>query len=289
MVIHGRDLIVTANGMAIAAAKSCELQVSCDDIEISSPTSGQWREFIANRKEWSVTTNHLVVNNHAYDCKVTAFSTASFGLSALYNYIKSGGTVNGRGLTTTGMARGLNVWLIDKTTYQQVGSLEKFDTYSDLAGESARLVTYLEGLSGNYIVVIASFDAFGMSVDLQTKLNTLLGWPTTVLSNCTTAKAMAFVGIGDTATHKGTANLMMGNGATAKAKLLLANGAPLTTTPLRDAVTRIGQTYTLQMSVDGLADDVLTGTAICKQYKVTGSLGNLAQGSFSWKGSGALT
>lgn len=287
MVIHGRDLIVTANGMAIAAAKSCELQVSCDDIEISSPTSGQWREFIANRKEWAVTTNHLVVINHAYDCKVTAFAMAHPG--AVAQAIISGGTVNGSGLTTTGMSRGLNVWLIDKTTYQQVGNLENFDTYGDLAGESARLVTYLEGLSGDYIVVIVSLDAFGMSADLQTKLNTLLGLPTSVLSNCTTAKSMAFAAIGDTATHKGTASLMMGNGATAKAKLLLANGAPVTTTPLRDAVARIGQTYTLQMRVDGLADDVLTGTAICKQYKVTGSQGNLAQGSFSWKGSGALS
>lgn len=286
MVIHGRDLIVTANGMAIAAAKSCELQVSCDDIEISSPTSGQWREFIADRKEWAVTTNHLVVNNHAYDCKVTAFAMAHTGAGQPNKL--SGGTVNSSGLTTTGMARGLNVWLIDKTTYQQVGSLENFDTHGDHAGESARLVTYLEGLSSDYIVVIVSFDAFGMSAELQTKLNTLLGLPTTVLSNCTTADRMAFAGIGDTATHKGTANLMMGNGATAKAKLLLANGAPVTTTPLRDAVARIGQTYTLQMRVDGLADDVLTGTAICKQYKVTGSLGNLAQGSFSWKGSGAL-
>ena len=287
MVLHGRDLIVTANGVAIAAAKSCELQVSCDDIEISSPTSGQWREFIADRKEWAVTTNHLVVSNHAYDCKVTAFAMAHPGV--LGKAIISGGTVNGSVLTTTGMNRGLNVWLIDKTTYQQVGSLENFDTYDDNAGESARLVTYLEGLSGNYIIVIVSLDSFGMSAALQTKLNTLLGWPTSVLSNCTTAARMAFVGIGDTATHKGTASLMKGTGATAQAKLLLANGAPLATTPLRDAVARIGQTYTLQMSVDGLADDVLTGTAICKQFKVTGNLGNLAQGSFSWKGSGALS
>lgn len=272
--------------MAIAAAKSCELQVSCDDIEISSPTSGQWREFIADRKEWAVTTNHLVVSNHGYDCTVTAFAMAHPGAA---QPISACGTVNGSGLTTTGMSRGLNIWLIDKTTYQQVGSLENFDTYEDLAGESARLVTYLEGLSGDYIVVIASLDAFGMSADLQAELNTLLGLPTSVLSNCTTAKGMAFAAIGDTATHNGTAHLMMGSGATAKAKLLLAKGAPLATTPLRDAVARIGQTYTLQMCVEGLADDVLTGTAICKQFKVTGSLGNLAQGSFSWKGSGALT
>ena len=286
MVIYGRDLIVTANGMAIAAAKSCELQVSCDDIEISSPNSGQWREFITDRKEWAVTTNHLVVNNHAYDCIVTAFAMAHTGKD--WPDKLPYGTVNGSVLTTTGMNRGLNVWLIDKSTYQQVGNLENFDTYGDLSGESARLVTYLDGLSGDYIVVIVSHDAFGMSSELQTKLNTLLGWPTSVLSNCTTRERMAFAAIGDTAMHKGTASLMVGSGATAKAKLLLANGAPVTTTPLRDAVARIGQTYTLQMSVDGLADDVLTGTAICKQFKVTGSLGNLAKGSFSWKGSGAL-
>jgi len=284
--LTGQELIVTADGMVVAASKSCDIQISADTIKTSSPIDGQWEHSIVGRKSWKVSTNHLVVNNHAYDCTVTAFAMAHPG--AVAQPIISGGTVNGSGLTTTGMARGLNVWLIDKTTYQQVGSLENFDTYDDNAGESARLITYLEGLSGNYIIVIASNDAFGMSADLQTKLNTLLGLPTSVLSNCTTAGPMAFAAIGDTATHKGTANLMMGSGATAKAKLLLANGAPLTTTPLRDAVARIGQTYTLQMSVEGLADDVLTGTAICKQYKVTGSLGNLAQGSFSWKGSGAL-
>lgn len=44
----------------VAGAKSCEIDVACDAIEISSPTSGQWREFLAGRKEWSVSLSHLV-------------------------------------------------------------------------------------------------------------------------------------------------------------------------------------------------------------------------------------
>ena len=284
--LTGQELIVTADGMVVAASKSCDIQISADTIKTSSPIDGQWEHSIVGRKSWKVSTNHLVVNNHAYDCTVTAFAMAHPG--AVAQPIISGGTVNGSGLTTTGMARGLNVWLIDKTTYQQVGSLENFDTYNDNAGESARLVTYLEGLSGDYIVVIVSLDAFGMSADLQTKLNTLLGWPTSVLSNCATAEGMAFVGIGDTATHKGVASLMTGPGSTTHCKLLIANGTPVTTTPLGDSVAKVGQTYTLQMRVNGLEDDVLTGTAICESFKVTGSIGSLVQGSFSWKGSGAL-
>ncbi len=281
----GQELIVTADGMVVAASKSCDIQISADTIKTSSPIDGQWEHSIVGRKSWKVSTNHLVVNNHAYDCKVTAFAMAHSGAA---QPISAGGTVNGMELTRTGLSTGLNVWLIDKTTYQQVGSLENFDTYSDLAGESARLVTYLEGLSGDYIIVIVSLDAFGMSADLQTTLNTLLGLPTSVLSNCTTAARMAFVGIGDTATHKGVASLMTGSGSTTHCKLLIANGTPVTTTPLRDSVAKVGQTYTLQMRVNGLADDVLTGTAICESFKVTGSIGSLVQGSFSWKGSGAL-
>lgn len=69
MILHGRNLMImqpfTVQGTVsyqavVAEAKSCEIDVACDAIEISSPTSGQWREFLAGRKEWSVSLSHLV-------------------------------------------------------------------------------------------------------------------------------------------------------------------------------------------------------------------------------------
>ena len=37
--IKGNDLLISLNGTAIAAAKSCDIQTGCELKEISSPTS----------------------------------------------------------------------------------------------------------------------------------------------------------------------------------------------------------------------------------------------------------
>lgn len=59
-IIHGRNLIVKWNGTAIAGARSCELNVQSDKIEVSSPNQGVWRDYIAGRKGWTVTCGQLV-------------------------------------------------------------------------------------------------------------------------------------------------------------------------------------------------------------------------------------
>lgn len=64
MVIHGKDIIIMANGTAIAGAKSCEIQVQTDTIETSSPTSGKARTFIPGRYTWEVKTGHLLVSGN---------------------------------------------------------------------------------------------------------------------------------------------------------------------------------------------------------------------------------
>ena len=60
MAIHGRNLIIKVNGTAIAGAKSCEINIEGEEIETASPTQCTWREFIAGRKEWSVSCGHLL-------------------------------------------------------------------------------------------------------------------------------------------------------------------------------------------------------------------------------------
>lgn len=60
MILHGRNLIIKADGVAIAAARSCDITIAVDDIETSSPNDGQWKTSILGRKSWKVTTNHLV-------------------------------------------------------------------------------------------------------------------------------------------------------------------------------------------------------------------------------------
>jgi predicted secreted protein len=59
-------------------------------------------------------------------------------------------------------------------------------------------------------------------------------------------------------------------------------------TPIRDAVARVGQTYTIRVQVNGLTHDLLTGSALCHTFQVTAINGNLMQGSFKFTGSGPL-
>ena len=47
-------------GTAIAAAKSCDVNIQADLIKVASPTDGGWEHSIAGRKSWSASCSHLV-------------------------------------------------------------------------------------------------------------------------------------------------------------------------------------------------------------------------------------
>ena len=71
MILHGKNIILKMNGMAIAAAKSCEVNVSAGTIPTASPSDGAWESSIPGRKSWSASCSHLV--------KEIADSTAMVG------------------------------------------------------------------------------------------------------------------------------------------------------------------------------------------------------------------
>lgn len=60
MAKNGNIFIVTLGGTQIAGAKSDDIEVKCDLQEVASPSQGDWREFLAGRKEWTVNTSYLV-------------------------------------------------------------------------------------------------------------------------------------------------------------------------------------------------------------------------------------
>lgn len=62
MATNGNNIIIKLGGTAIAATKSNEITVESELLEISSPTIGQWRSYIAGRKEWSINTSFLVTS-----------------------------------------------------------------------------------------------------------------------------------------------------------------------------------------------------------------------------------
>ena len=61
-LLHGRNLIIKADGEVLGLSKSCTIQVSAATIPVSSPNTGQWEESIPGRKKWSVQSSHLMYN-----------------------------------------------------------------------------------------------------------------------------------------------------------------------------------------------------------------------------------
>ena len=60
MAINGNNILIYVNGAVVAGTRSNEVQSNRELIEIASPTSGEWREFITGRKDWGFTISWLV-------------------------------------------------------------------------------------------------------------------------------------------------------------------------------------------------------------------------------------
>lgn len=58
--MNGNIFLVYLNGTQIAGAKSDDIEVKCDTQEVANPSQGSWREFLAGRKDWSVSTSYLM-------------------------------------------------------------------------------------------------------------------------------------------------------------------------------------------------------------------------------------
>lgn len=56
----GNNILILIDGAAVAGCRANEIQVGGELIEIASPDTGQWRTFIAGRKEWGFTSGWLV-------------------------------------------------------------------------------------------------------------------------------------------------------------------------------------------------------------------------------------
>lgn len=75
-MIKGNDIIVQMDGVNIAACKSCEIQETCDAIEVASPASGTAKEYIPGRTGWRITVGFLVApDTNAFKSKMKAGAT----------------------------------------------------------------------------------------------------------------------------------------------------------------------------------------------------------------------
>lgn len=93
MAKNGNIILVGLNGAIVAGAKSCELSIDGETIEISTATIQTARTFIAGRTSWQVTFNYLVTSFTSI--KSIGGSTIATLLSVGNTYTLSMGERNG--------------------------------------------------------------------------------------------------------------------------------------------------------------------------------------------------
>lgn len=283
MILQGKNLIVKADGSVIAAAKSCTLNVDCEKIKVSSPTDGQWEHVIAGMKSWSLSTNHLLESvDYAY--KVTAFAQANDGITTPRPSFVQFGSYGKAILSSRGLC------VVESYQSGDISS-NAVDTYDNIA-LCSEVVSSI-GESESQDLAIISYDAFGMTSELREAIEDFLkvdmrGVPVGQYRG-------ALVVIGNIDPESTTPGIVMfkkdnnGFGGSVHAELLVDNNnRPITATPLKNCVARVGQLFTISVQVDGFGSDRLSGSALCNTFQATGTKGNLLQGSFKFTGSGPL-
>lgn len=61
-MIKGNDIVILKDGVAIGAARSCDVQVGTGTNEVSTISTGNWREWLVGRKDWTINVSMLVTN-----------------------------------------------------------------------------------------------------------------------------------------------------------------------------------------------------------------------------------
>lgn len=255
MPLHGRNLIIKANGAVIAGAKSCTINIKADTIETSSPQQGQWKEYIAGRKGWSVDTSFLLPYNNGEIVHRMRFA------------VKDGRfMVNG---SPTGTVTHICIW--------KGGVLADNIPQSNYSILGVRLThDYL----GQYLAVFVDATNESYHSDILTMCNGLFS---TTFSNDT----KYILAIGEAG---GTEWRIVSTSATDTEELRVVLGQDWkpATSVLLSTAQMVGTSVTL-IAENTDTGEILTGSAICTSWKITATLGNLVQGSFAFQGTSQLT
>lgn len=125
-IYRGKDINVSINGNIVAVAKSCRLVTNCDIIETSSG-SAEWKEFMAGRAEWEVSSSQFASSPHEMSTNVGVIYTIHIGRvidSDTGRYI-SNRAVYGKAILTQ-VAHGAEVdgLALSQYTFKGTGPLE---------------------------------------------------------------------------------------------------------------------------------------------------------------------
>lgn len=279
-------MIISVGGSVLAASKSCSVDVEADTIKVSDPTDGQWEHSIAGRKSWKVTSNHLVPNiQQGYFSKVEAVGGEWFKTAA---YSKVGGLVTQAarqyGVTFQVFRYSNGAWQLLKN--------QNYDTVNDNAAAAAFAYDVADYGLPTDLRIVLTYDTTIITSAMRDAIHTALNIPVADIPLAETASQLSMAAIGSMSTgSQGICLSTLDVGGKAHVSAYFDGSAGKVVSlrsAFKDMVSKVGNTYSLRMQVDGYGSDCLTGNAICKQLKVTASVGNLLQGSFQFEGNGPL-
>lgn len=76
--IHGRNLLIYADGVAVAAARSCRITMDFDTIEMAGVENGQYKYYVTAMSSWSIQVDKLVSNVRSIFEEVGTMVSLSF-------------------------------------------------------------------------------------------------------------------------------------------------------------------------------------------------------------------
>lgn len=280
MIVHGRNLIIKAGGVAIAGAKSCTIDVKCEEIEVTGPMSGMWKQFIAGRRSWGINTSGLVVSKVSDTVEVYSYNMISQGYLSINGEHFYG---EGPGFTFIGLLQeGDELNFDDMFTYDlqmPSGDLDQdFSTYIDMYKPSTHPSCIFISQKGqiksrDQKVWTSIKNAYGiMFATPSTGHNTSFALYHTPESG--TIFKMNYQGGKVGFIHDYFAGALVNSGAS-----------------LKQAIEQVGGLVELSAVVRGTngEDVAVAGQAICTKFRSAGTVGNLLQGSFEFQGTGPLT
>ena len=289
MILHGKDLIVSIDGNANMASKSCTLSVSAKSIVKTSPTSGDWEEVLAGKKSWSLTTNHLVKEatdgvpeNWDYITAFAISNTLENGWHARGD--KEAGIGDSYIFDEVGLVNGIDVLRVNSKTCQLLENRHFNSNASGLNG-------YLNGntIGNDDLLLIMTNGEFVLPADVVSTLSE------------TYHAALPFIEMGVVSqwgnTYDNTPliiacgkNITQGyaklNSIGNDLNFTLVDGTNFVLSGIPGAIDMVGKTVSVRMKDEHGSE--WAGQAIVKQFKVTGTKGNLMAGSFSFTGNGKL-
>lgn len=287
----GRNLIIYADTggyghKVLAAAKSCELSMSSAIKSVSDPSDGAWEHIKTGRKSWSLNTSHLLLNNqpvgHVIEVRAQA---GGIGIPVTSPSVIIDGTeVELDDTSGNSESLALSIYnpdpLISEVTFFNTSRHQDREEFCE----------FIENIDDYQVAIIAASRKFTIDDDMRASMAYAFDVDGSMFPSGT-LDSSAFACIGLPLYGGATVSWTRTQGQHIDASMKFGPGwqEMVDNTPLTNMLTSVGQRFYLSMEMRGYGYDRIGGAAICKAAKVSGSVGNVVQGAFTFEGDGPLS